>query len=84
MGFPLLAALEQILARLLNSAVAPPIGVAGALADLLEVRHDEGMPGPELVEARGHRFASFGRRWVWPHPLPWSARVVLAQARLHP
>ena len=37
-GFPLLAALERILARLLGSAVAPPTGVAGALADLLEVR----------------------------------------------
>ena len=84
MGFPLLAALEQMLARLLNSAVAPPTGVAGALADLLEVRPDEGAPRTELVEARGHRFASFGRRRVWSHPLPWSVRVVLAQARLHP
>jgi len=28
-----------MLARLLNSAVAPPTGVAGALADLLEVPH---------------------------------------------
>jgi len=34
------AALEQMLARLLNSAVAPPTGVAGALAKLLEVRPD--------------------------------------------
>ena len=73
-----------MLARLLNSAVAPPTGVVGALADLLEIRPDEGVPRPELVEAQGHRFASFGRRWVWPHPLPWSVRVVLAQARLHP
>ena len=47
-GFPLLAALEQMLARLLNSAVAPPTGVAGALAGLLEVRPDEGVPRPEL------------------------------------
>ena len=66
LGFPLLAALEQMLARLLDSAVAPPTGVAGTLADL-EVRPDEGVPRPELVEARGHRFASFGRRRVWPH-----------------
>jgi len=73
-----------MLARRLNSAVAPPTGVAGALTDLLEARPDEGVPRPELVEARGHRFASFRRRRVWPHPLPWSARVVLAQARLHP
>ena len=51
LGFPFLAALEQMLARLLNSAVAPPTGVAGALADLLEVRPDEGVPRPELVEA---------------------------------
>jgi len=51
LGFPLLAALEQLLARLLNSAVAPPTGVAGALADLLEERPDEGVPRPELVEA---------------------------------
>ena len=84
MGFPLLAALEQMLAGLLNSAVTPPTGVACALADLLEVRPDEGAPRPELVKARGHRFASFGRRRVRPHPLRWSVRVVLAQARLHP
>jgi len=83
-GIPLLVALDQMLARLLNSAVAPPTGVAGALADLLEVPPDEGVPRPELVEARGHRFASFGRCRVWPHPLPWSVRMVLAQARLHP
>jgi len=84
LGFPFLAALEQMLARLLNSAVAPPTGVAGALADILEVWPDEGVPRPELVETRGHRFASFGRGRVWPHPLQWSVRVVLAQARLHP
>ena len=84
MGFPLLAALEQMLARLLGSAVAPPTGVTGALADLLEVRPDEGVPRSELVVARGHRFASLGRRRIWPHPFPWSVRVVLAQARLHP
>jgi len=44
LGFPLLAALEQMLTRLLNCAVAPPAGVAGALADILEVRPDEGVP----------------------------------------
>jgi len=69
LGFPLPSALEQMLARLLNS-VAKPTGVAGTPADILEVRPDEGVPHPELVEARGHRFASFGRRQVWPHPLP--------------
>ena len=72
--FPLLAALEQMLARLLNSAVAPPTGVAGA-ADLLEVRLDEGVPRPELVEARGYRFASFWPALGLAHPLPWSVRV---------
>ena len=50
LGFPLLAALEQMLARLLDSAVAPPTGVAGALADLLGP--GEGVPRPELVEKR--------------------------------
>ena len=65
-----------MLVRLLYSAVAPPTGVAGSLADLIEVRPDEGVSRPELVEARGHRFASCGRRRVWPHPLPWSVRVV--------
>jgi len=83
LGVPLLAALEQMLVRLLNSAVAPPTGVAGAL-DLLELWPDEGVPRPQLVKARGHRFASSRRRRVWPHRLPWSIRVVLAQARLHP
>jgi len=80
LGFPLLTALEQVLSSLLKSSVAPPTGVAGALADLLEVLPDEGVPRPVLVEARGHLFASFGRRRVWPHPLPWSVHVVLAQA----
>ena len=44
-----------------SHGLAPRTGVAGALADLLEVRPDEGVPCPELVEVRGHRFASFGR-----------------------
>ena len=82
LGFPL-AALEQMLASLLNSAVAPPTGVASVLAELLEVWSDEGVPRPQLVEARGHGFASIRRRWVWPHPLPWSVRVVLAQGAEH-
>jgi len=35
--------------EMLNSAVAPPTGVAGVLADLLEARPDDGVPCPELV-----------------------------------
>jgi len=73
-----------MLARLLNSAVAPPTGVSLARLPILRHGPDEGVPRPELVEARGHRFASFSRRRVCPHPLPWSVRVVLAQARLQP
>ena len=81
MGFLLLAALEQLLARLLNSAVAPPTGVAGALADLLEVRPDEGVPRPELRATALLALAGVGSG---QHLLPQSVRVVLAQARLHP
>jgi len=68
-----------MLGRLLNSAVALSTGVAGALADLLEVRPDEGVPHPELVEALlalvgvGSGHIHFRGRFVWCLPKAPSA-----------
>ena len=72
LGFP---RLEQILARLLNSTVAPSTGVS----DLLEVRSDEGVPRPELAEAT----ALLALTGVGSGRIHFRG-VVLAQARLHP